>query len=134
MKNDNKKKVDWSKYYKNNKVVPIKFNKNELTILNELFNNSSEEYLATFIKKCIFFGGSDYKEVEKKYNELEVLYKNYIDNLMRIGTNINQISMKLNFIKFINDDEKKLLFESIEELKKDIYNYKNQVKLHQERK
>lgn len=133
-KKDDENKVDWKSINAKYKIMPIRFNKKEYEIFEILFDNSEEKQASTFVKKCIFYGGSDYKEVESKYNDLEILYKKYIDNLMKIGTNINQISMKLNHINFINDGEKQLLFESIEELKKEIYNYNNQVKLHQERK
>ncbi|PKP45557.1 MAG: hypothetical protein CVT95_08510 [Bacteroidetes bacterium HGW-Bacteroidetes-12] len=129
MDKKNIKKVDWSKYNKNNKIVPLKFNQDELAVLDKLYVKSNEEYLGTFIKKCIFFGDNDYKEFEKKHIELEQSYKTYIDNLRRIGVNINQISMKLNHINFINDEEKELLFQSLEELKKEIFDYRKRSKL-----
>lgn len=122
---------NWKEIDKKYERVNLRFNDKEQLKLQPLFKLSNEKYLGTFIKKCIFFSGSDYKEVEKKYNELEVLYKKYIDNLRRIGTNINQISMKLNHINFINDGEKELLFESLEELKGEIFDFRKRKKLHE---
>lgn len=124
--NKNWKEIN-SKYFQ----VLIRFNKEEQSKFKPLWENSGIKYAGTFIKKCIFFGGSDYKDVENKYNELEELYKTYIDNLRRIGTNINQISMKLNHINFINDGEKELLFESLEELKGEIFDFRKRKKLHE---
>jgi hypothetical protein len=37
--------------------------------------------------------------------------------------------MKLNHINFINDEEKELLFQSLEELKKEIFDYRKRSKL-----
>lgn len=132
-KKDNENKVDWKSINAKYKIIPIRFNKKEHERFEILFNNSEEKQASTFIKKCIYFGGSNYKDVENKYNELEELYKKYIDNLRRIGININQISMKINFIDTISDDDKKLLTESLGGLKREIFDYKKRAKLHQEK-
>lgn len=129
-KKDNIKR-NWKEIDKKYKRVVIRFDEKQQLILETIFKKSDEKYLATFIKKCIFYGDTNYKEVENKYIENEKLYKIYIDNLRRIGTNINQISMKLNHINFINDGEKELLFESLEELKGEIFDFRKRKKLHE---
>ncbi len=124
-------KRNWKEIDKKYKRVVVRFDEKQRLNLEHNFNKSGEKYLATFIKKCIFFEGSNYKEVEKKYNESEELYNKYIDNLRRIGVNINQISMKINYINFINEEEKQLLFDSLEELKGEIFDYRKRRKLHE---
>jgi len=128
-KENDKIKRNWSKIDSNYSRVNLRFNKEEVLKLSPLFLKSEEKYYGTFIKKNIFYGGTDYKEIEKKQLELEVLYKKYIENLRRIGNNINQVAMKLNHINFIDDGEKELLFESLDELKKEIFDYRKRSQL-----
>lgn len=118
---EEKKKIDWSIYNSKKFKKYFRLNKNESVKFDELYKFSNEKGEQEFIKKCIFFGGSNYKEVEETN---KILIKNNQDirnNLNKIGTNINQIAMKLNLLKEFPSEEKELLIKEIEELKLLIY-------------
>lgn len=118
---EEKKKIDWSiynskkfkKYFRLNKIESVKF--------DELFKFSNEKGEQEFIKKCIFFGGSNYKEIEETNKILIRSNQEIRNHLNKIGTNINQITIKLNLLKEFSSEDKEALFNEMEELKNLIY-------------
>lgn len=118
---EEKKKIDWSiynskkfkKYFRLNKIESLKF--------DELFKFSYEKGEQEFIKKCIFFGGSNYKEIEETNKILIRSNQEIRNHLNKIGTNINQITIKLNLLKEFSSEDKEVLFNEMEELKGLIY-------------
>ncbi|MBE7443080.1 MAG: plasmid mobilization relaxosome protein MobC [Flavobacteriales bacterium] len=112
-----KQKIDWAKYDKKYLIFNIKFNKKEQIEFKNLFEKSKEKYPTTFIRKCVFFGGVDYKETEelnKKVIESNIEIKM---QLRKIGTNINQIAMKINMLNEFSKEDMKDLFKEMEEIK-----------------
>ena len=119
---ERKKEKDWQKINAKYKRISFRLNKKEEPMFNLLFKKSNEKYEGTFVKKCVFFGGSDYKESEelnKKVIESNLEIKT---QLKKIGANINQITIKLNLLQEFSNDDKKEILKEIGELKLLIYN------------
>lgn len=112
VKKRNWKEID-AKYFR----INLRFNKEEQDILYPLFEKSKEKELGVFAKKTILFSDFDYKKREELLNKSIEINKKTILHLKKIGNNINQIAIKMNFSKLVTLEEKEYLSIELEKLK-----------------
>lgn len=113
--------IDWKKYDKKYKSYSLKFNKNDNILLHDLFKKSDEKYIRTFMKKCILYGGVDYKSREELVKNSIDSNKEILFQLKKIGNNINQLAIKMNFSKLVTAEEKEKLALELEKVKQLIF-------------
>ena len=109
--------IDWKKYDKKYKSYSLKFNKNDNVLLHDYFKKSDEKYIRTFMKKCILYGDVDYKSREELANNSINSNKEILFQLKKIGNNINQLAIKMNFSKLVTVEEKEKLSLELEKVK-----------------
>lgn len=103
-----------NKYEKKFERVNVRYLKTEYELLEKKAAQIKLD-VTNFVKKS-----SLKNEVinDKIYNDD---YKLILKELKKIGTNINQITMKINATKNLSSDEKERLFSLLNELKKVIF-------------
>lgn len=104
-----KKKRNWKEINSNYQILNLRFNKEEQAVLYPLFEKSKEKELGVFAKKTILFSDFDYKKREETLNNSIKTNQEIILQLKKIGNNINQIAIKMNFSKLVTIEEKVLL-------------------------
>ena len=120
-KKEEEKERNWKEINQKFKIIKARLSIEEKKDFELLFIKSNELYESSFIKKCIFFGGADYKNAEELNKRLLESNLEIKTQLKKIGTNINQITIKLNLLKEFSIEDKKELLKEIEELKLLIY-------------
>ena len=113
--------IDWKKYDKKYKSYSLKFNKKDNVLLHDYFNKSDEKYIRTFMKKCILYGDADYKSREEFVKNSIDSNKEILFQLKKIGNNINQLAIKMNFSKLVTAEEKEKLSLELEKVKQLIF-------------
>ena len=113
--------VDWKKYIHKKFRKYFRLKQGEEELYSKNYNLSDEINESGFIRKCVLYGGINYKENEIRHNELATSQKGILTQLFKIGTNINQIAIKINMYKSFSLEERKAINENLNELKRLIY-------------
>lgn len=112
--------------YKRTYRLDLKLSKYEKELIENKYMDAGFNSMASYVRNCIF-GGTE-ERIDNYLNErfrFKILQQPFLTELNRIGLNINQITKKINSVKYFTRDERDRLLKEHQRISEELNKIKS---------